>query len=67
MKLQLTILENLYEIHRFPPNHETPNQVYESEFYSIISSSINATKSAGQIRSMKVNSIPSANQTKNYL
>lgn len=35
MKLQLTILENLYAIHRFPSNHEIPNQVYESEFYSI--------------------------------
>ena len=35
MKLQLTILENLYTIHRFPPNHKIPDQVYESEFYSI--------------------------------
>jgi hypothetical protein len=35
MKLQLTILESLYTIHRFPPNHEIPEQVYESEFYSI--------------------------------
>jgi len=35
MKLQLTILENFYTIHRFPPNHKIPDQVYESEFYSI--------------------------------
>ena len=35
MKLRLTILENLYTIHRFPPNHAIPDQVYESEFYSI--------------------------------
>ena len=35
MKLQLSILENFLTIHRFPPNHEIPNQVYESEFYSI--------------------------------
>ena len=35
MNLKLTILENLYTIHRFPPNHKIPDQVYESEFYSI--------------------------------
>jgi len=35
MKLQLNILENLFTIHRFPQNHEIPNQVYESQFYSI--------------------------------
>ena len=35
MKLQLSILENFFTIHRFPPNHEIPNQVYESQFYSI--------------------------------
>jgi len=35
MKLQLTILENDFTIHRFPPNQEVPNQVYESGFYSI--------------------------------
>jgi hypothetical protein len=35
MKLQLSILENFFTIHRFPPNHKIPNQVYESEFYSI--------------------------------
>jgi len=35
MKLQLNILENLFTIHRFPPNHKIPNQVYESQFYSI--------------------------------
>lgn len=35
MKLQLSILENFFTIHRFPPNHVIPKQVYESEFYSI--------------------------------
>ena len=35
MKLQLNVLENLFTIHRFPPNHEIPNQIYESQFYSI--------------------------------
>ncbi len=34
-KLKLSILKNLYTIHRFPPNHEIPKQIYESEFYSI--------------------------------
>jgi hypothetical protein len=35
MKLQLSIFENLFTIHRFPPNHEIPNQVSESQFYTI--------------------------------
>ena len=35
MKLQLNILEHHFTIHRFPANHEIPNQVYESQFYSI--------------------------------
>ena len=35
MELQLTILENDFTIHRFPPNQTVPNQVYESRFYSI--------------------------------
>ncbi len=35
MKSQLNILENHFTIHRFPANHEIPNQVYESQFYSI--------------------------------
>ena len=35
MKLQLSILENLFTIHRFPANHKIPNQVYENEFYAI--------------------------------
>lgn len=35
MKLKLTILEDLYTIHRFPPNHEISDKVLESEFYSI--------------------------------
>ncbi|RKZ71220.1 MAG: ACT domain-containing protein [Gammaproteobacteria bacterium] len=35
MKLQLSILESFLTIHRFPPNHVIPNQVYKCEFYSI--------------------------------
>lgn len=35
MKLHLNILENHFTIHRFPANREIPNQVYESQFYSI--------------------------------
>ena len=35
MKLRFSILEGLFTIHRFPPNHKIPNQVYESELYSI--------------------------------
>lgn len=35
MKLQLSILENRFTIHRFPPDHGIPNQVYGSKFYSI--------------------------------
>jgi len=35
MKLQLSILENFFTIHRFPSNHEIPNQVYGSQFYSV--------------------------------
>ena len=35
MRLQLSILENLFTIHRFPANHKIPNQVYENEFYAI--------------------------------
>jgi len=35
MELQLTILESLFTIHRFSPNHDIPNQIYGSEFYSI--------------------------------
>ena len=35
MKLRLSIHENHFTIHRFPPNHRIPDQVYESEFYSI--------------------------------
>ncbi len=35
MKLQLNILENLFTIHRFPPDHEIPDQVRQSDFYSI--------------------------------
>lgn len=33
--MELSILENTFTVHRFPPNHEIPNQVYESKFYSI--------------------------------
>jgi len=35
MKLQLKILKGFFTIHRFPANHEIPNQVYKSQFYSI--------------------------------
>ena len=35
MILKLSILKNLFTIHRFPPNYEIPNQVYGSDFYSI--------------------------------
>ena len=35
MKLKLNILQGSYTIHRFSPNYEIPDQVYESEFYSI--------------------------------
>lgn len=35
MKLQLSIVENRFTIHRFPPDHDIPNQVYGSKFYSI--------------------------------
>ena len=31
----LSILENIFTIHHFPSNHEIPNHVYESQFYSI--------------------------------
>jgi hypothetical protein len=34
-KLQLSILDDLFTIHRFPANHKIPKQVYESHFYSI--------------------------------
>ena len=33
-KLQLSILEGLFTIHRFPPEHEIPDQVYASGFYA---------------------------------
>ena len=35
MKLKLSILEDLFTVHRFPPDHEIPKQIYESQFYSI--------------------------------
>ena len=35
MILKLSILKNLFTIHRFPPDYEIPNQVFGSEFYSI--------------------------------
>lgn len=34
-KLQLDILEDRYRIHRFPPDHAIPEQIYTSPFYSI--------------------------------
>jgi hypothetical protein len=33
--LKLSVLEGLYTIHRFPSDHDIPEQVYGSEFYSI--------------------------------
>ena len=35
MKLNLGILEDLFTIHRLSPKSEIPNQVYQSQFYSI--------------------------------
>ena len=35
MKPKLSLLENLFTIHRFPANHSVPEQIYESNFYSI--------------------------------
>lgn len=35
MKIELTVLEDIFTIHRFPPNHGIPNQIYEGVFYSI--------------------------------
>lgn len=35
MNIQLTVLEDIFTIHRFPPNHGIPNQIYEGGFYSI--------------------------------
>lgn len=34
-KLKLSILEDLFTIHRFPANYDIPEQIYESNFYSI--------------------------------
>lgn len=35
MKLHLSILENLFTIHRFPPDHEIPAQIFGNEFYTV--------------------------------
>lgn len=35
MKLKLSVIGSSFTIHRFPPSHEIPNQVYESEFHTI--------------------------------
>jgi len=35
MKLKLSIIEDHFTIHRFPPNHEIPKQIYENQFCSI--------------------------------
>ncbi|MGM0383974.1 MAG: ACT domain-containing protein [Thermodesulfobacteriota bacterium] len=35
MKLRLSILEDLFTFHRFPPDHEIPKKIYKSHFYSI--------------------------------
>ena len=34
-KLKLSVLEDLFTIHRFPANYDIPEQIYESKFYSI--------------------------------
>ncbi len=34
-KLKLSVLEDLFTIHRFPVNYDIPEQIYESKFYSI--------------------------------
>ena len=35
MKLNLCVLEGLFTIHRLPPNHEIPKQVFKDQFYSV--------------------------------
>jgi len=35
MKLKLSILEDLFTVHRFPADHEIPKQIHGSQFYSI--------------------------------
>ena len=32
--IKLSVLEGLYTIHRFFSDHDIPEQIYESEFYS---------------------------------
>ena len=34
-KLKLSVLEDLFTIHRFPANYDIPEQIYESKFCSI--------------------------------
>lgn len=34
-KPKLSVLEDLFTIHRFPANFDIPKQIYESKFYSI--------------------------------
>jgi len=34
-KLKLSVLEDLFTIHRFPANYDISDQIYESKFYSI--------------------------------
>jgi hypothetical protein len=35
MNLNLNILDGSFTIHRFSPNNEIPNQIYQGRFYSI--------------------------------
>jgi len=35
MKLNLCVLEGLFTVHRLPPSHEIPKQVFKDQFYSI--------------------------------
>ncbi|MDY0282708.1 MAG: hypothetical protein RBR35_19410 [Salinivirgaceae bacterium] len=35
MKLNLSVLEDSFTIHRFSENNEIPKQVFEEQFYSV--------------------------------
>jgi hypothetical protein len=35
LNLKLSVLEGFYTVHRFSSDHDIPEQIYESEFYSI--------------------------------
>ena len=50
MKLNLNILDGSFSIHRFSPDDEIPNQIYQSPFYSI-------TKTAKEISVVCLSSV----------